>query len=71
MEKCRLSVENDTIELKFLETLEKLKLLGPKVIMVIDGTSQSPYVRMAMLKVTIDFDFSGEEWDDNYNPKNG
>lgn len=60
MEKRRISVENDTIELNFLETIKRLKLTDDNVLF-----------RIAMLEVNIALDFSGEEWDDDYNSENG
>lgn len=65
MEKRRLSVECDTIELNFLKTIKRLNLD------VDNMRTSSLVVRMAMLEVTIKLDLSGEEWDDDYNPKNG
>lgn len=73
VEKRRLSVEEDKIELNFLKTLQKLDMVGPKVNKDSKGrlTATPIHFRMAMLEVTMKLDLSGEEWDDDYNPKNG
>lgn len=60
MEKRRISVENDTVTVKFLKALKKLNLGGVGV-----------ETRIAMLQVLIKHDLSGREWDDDYDPKNG
>jgi len=73
VEKRRQSVENDTIELNFLKTLHKLDMLGQKAIVDEKGRLHSApiHFKMAMLAVTIKLDLSGEEWDDDYNAKDG
>lgn len=65
MEKLRFTKETKTVELKFLHTIENLDLLGEKV------TENKAYFHMAHLEIDIELDLSGEEWDDDYDPKNG
>ena len=55
MEKRRLSVENDTLKLKMLDTLKRLGFKG--------GTVD---LHRAFLGVNIKLDLSGEEWDDDF-----
>lgn len=64
VEKRRISVENDTIKLNFLKTLERLGFA--------EGDPKNNLkFHMAYLSVTIQHDFSGREWDDDYSPEDG
>lgn len=65
VEKRRLLVKDSKIELNFLKTIGRLGMIDHRT------SGNRIIVREAMLQVMIDHDFSGEEWDDNYNPKNG
>ena len=58
MEKHRISIKRDTVEMNFISTLRRLKLDTNNW-----GESRL-LVREAMLAVTINHDFSGEDCDD-------
>ena len=64
MEKRRELIETRKIEMKFLNCISNLGLSGRKY-------GHRLIVRKTFLKLSINFNLSGEEWDDNYNDEDG
>jgi hypothetical protein len=74
VEKHRLALKDNEIELSFFETLEKIGIL--KFEKYQDPNtgkwhSTPAWFRFSLLQTTVGLDLSGREWDDDYSPEDG